>query len=87
MTFSVAPMRLYIKSPLTALISIYVKLQLGALDAMEIPSVTREIVMPSIVIDRIIVVVLTIEIANVSLAQIGIQVSDLPNSNTCPSNT
>lgn len=48
---------------------------------MEIPSVTREIVMPSIVIDRIIVVVLTIEITNVSLAQIGIQVSDLPNSN------
>ena len=84
MTFSVAPMRLYIKSPLTALISIYVKLQLGALDAMEIPSVTREIVMPSIVIDRIIVVVLTIEIANVSLAQIGIQVSDLPNSNRMP---
>ena len=77
-------MRLYIKSLLTALISIYVKLQLGALDAMEIPSVTREIVMPSIVIDRIIVVVLTIEIANVSLAQIGIQVSDLPNSNHMP---
>lgn len=77
-------MRLYIKSLLTALISIYVKLQLGALDAMEIPSVTREIVMPSIVIDRIIVVVLTIEIANVSLAQIGIQVSDLPNSKHMP---
>lgn len=47
---------------------------------MESTPVTREIVMLSIVIDHIIVV-LTIEIANVSLAQIGIQVFDLPYSN------